>query len=220
MAFQAPTSPHAAIEEHGFTVKSTFIDGPAQWFDAHGAARRTSSAPPRSHPAFEEQKPRLLLPACPRAKEPEPESLKVRERSPSADSAVSTTASSASPAWGEEDEDVFASPSDSSRSSQVEDVSDCNSNRRPRVRSPATLLKELRDCGLDLLPSAKRSKWQQPLCWAAREVLRRQGVEAEVQGGELRVRQSEEAFIRVDFAPGRLPVADSEERPFEQLLAA
>jgi hypothetical protein len=70
------------------------------------------------------------------------------------------------------------------------------------------------------LPSAKRSKWQQPLCWAATEVLRRQGVEAEVQGGELRVRQSEEAFIRVDFAPGRLPVADSEERPCEQLLAA
>jgi hypothetical protein len=36
---------------------------------------------------------------------------------------------------------------------EVEDVNDRNnSTRRPRVRSPATLLKELQDCGLNLLP--------------------------------------------------------------------
>jgi len=43
---------------------------------------------------------------------------------------------------------------------EVEDVSDRdNSTRRPRVRSPATLLKELQDCGLNLLPEDGDSEY-------------------------------------------------------------
>jgi hypothetical protein len=43
---------------------------------------------------------------------------------------------------------------------EVEDVNDRdNSTRRPRVRSPATLLKELQDCGLNLLPEDSDAKF-------------------------------------------------------------
>lgn len=43
---------------------------------------------------------------------------------------------------------------------EVEDVNDRdNSTRRPRVRSPATLLKELQECGLNLLPEDGDAKF-------------------------------------------------------------
>ena len=37
----------ALFENYGLTIKGTFIDGPVQWFDVAGGARRARSAPPR-----------------------------------------------------------------------------------------------------------------------------------------------------------------------------
>jgi len=52
------------------------------------------------------------------------------------------------------------------------------------------------------LPSAKRAKWQQPLCWAAAAVLQRAGLQVKMHAGELRVSVRKGLFVRLELVFG------------------
>jgi hypothetical protein len=54
------------------------------------------------------------------------------------------------------------------------------------------------------LPSAKRAKWQQPLCWSVAAVLQRVGLPVQMRGGELYGAVREGVYVRLEFVSGRL----------------
>lgn len=54
------------------------------------------------------------------------------------------------------------------------------------------------------LPWPKRAKWVQPLCRSVAAILRHNGCEAKLLGGELQVMLRGESVVRVDFSAARL----------------
>lgn len=216
----------AVFENYGFTVRGTFIDGPVEWFDVAGGARRARSAPPRGvRLCGEPGSPGARRPILPVLERSKIVRHKARDRSPSADSEASTDVGTPPSDTPHSD---FQTPSESSRHCHGEFPEE----PRERAEQLAALVEyhcaflRLNGYGLQHhradkasrrgtlmtvrfyvrgLPPAKRSKWQHPLSWAVKGVLSKLGCEADVVGGELRVPHDQDGtFIRIDFAPGRL----------------